>query len=93
MRKKVLVVEDDGELRPGLVDEAEIEPYSGSASRPSTDVDTENLSIKRKHEKQKRAEGFDKTRATLTFIVAAVLVLLVLIGMFSLMLLSRIPRF
>jgi hypothetical protein len=93
MRKKVLVVEDDGELRPGLVDEAEIEPYGDSVSRPSPDGDTENLSVNRKREKQKRAEDLDKARATLTFIVASVLVLLVLIGMFALMLLSRIPRF
>jgi hypothetical protein len=91
MRKKVLVIEDDGEFRPGLVDEAEIEPYGDSISRPMPSRDAGNISVKPKHDKQKRAEGLDKTRATVTFIVASVLILLVLIGMCALMLVSRIP--
>jgi hypothetical protein len=91
MRKKVLVVEDDGELRPGLVDEAEIEPYGGSVTRPLRDVDMEDLSVNRRHDKPKRAEGLDRTRATLVFIVASVMILLVLIGMCALMFVGRIP--
>jgi hypothetical protein len=92
MRKKVLVVEDDGELRPGLVDEAEIEPYGDSVSRPLADGDAENLSVETRQHKQKRTDQLDKTRATLVFIVGAVLVLLVLIGLSALMLLSRMPK-
>ncbi len=92
MRKKVLVVEDDGEFRPGLVDEAEIEPYGGSISQPRPNLDAEHLSVETRQHKQKRAGQLDKTRATLVFIVGAVLVLLVLIGLSALMLLSRMPK-
>jgi hypothetical protein len=92
MRKKVLVVEDDGEIRPGLVDEAEIEPYRDSTSRPLPELDAEKLSAKPKHQKQKRAEEPDRIVASLTYVVVGVVVMLILLGLVAMMLLSRMPR-
>jgi hypothetical protein len=92
MRKKVLVVEDDGEFRPGLVDEAEIEPYSDSISGPVPDLDVEKAPVKHKHPKQKRAQEPGKVVATLTYVVVGVAVMLVLLGLVAMTLLSRMPR-
>jgi hypothetical protein len=93
MRKKVLVIEDDGEIRPGVVDEAEIEPYGDSAAQSAPDLDdVEKLSGKPKRPKQKRAEEPDRAIANRTFLIAGVLLIVLLTVMFAFMFLSLMSR-